>query len=157
MSGRDDVQKQIAAMRAKFKERAKFVRTEKVKAVERACLMIEVTAKRGMTDTEVDSSVSYAHGHHPSVPGAYPAVDIGTLRMSVTHSVEAEGTRAVGRVGSTITDPPYGFFLEMGTSRMSARPWLLPSIDKNRDKIREMFAALVKGKDASSGGDNAGE
>lgn len=151
----NDVQRQIDEMKKRFAEKAKGVHTALYKNVARACLLVETTAKRKMTETETNPDVSYGkREHHPSLEGHAPAVDFGTLRMSVSHDVEDDGDRVVGRVGSTITDPNYPKMLEDGTSRMRPRPWLLPSIDENREKIREAIGASVSGREVSV---NAGD
>lgn len=155
MSDKDDVREQIKRMQKAFSDKAKGVRWAVKANVAKACLLVEVDCKIGMTETQVDTSISYGkHGHHPSVPGAYPAVDLGLLRMSVTHDIDVVGGAARGRVGSTIVDPPYGLFLEHGTSRMAPRPWLGPSMLKNAEKIKELLASSLASKKE---GDDAGE
>jgi len=162
MSGeRDDMKAQIEAMKAKFKAKAEGVHGGLYKAVAQSCLLVEAEAKREMTEAEINGSVTYYHGkhrnieHHPSVPGSAPAVDYGTLRQSITHDVDQEGAQVVGRVGSTITDPPYGAYLEYGTSKMAARPWLRPAIEKNKDKIKGLLGDAVAGRDVSVGVEGA--
>lgn len=147
MGDKEDVRKQIDDLKKAFRERAKNVGKAVSSNVTKACLLVETTAKQGMTDTQVDTSRSYGpHSHHPSVPGAYPAVDLGLLRMSVTHDVFREGGKIQGRVGSTITDPPYGLWLEEGTSQMEARPWLAPSVLKNEEQIVRLLQSSAKGE-----------
>jgi hypothetical protein len=58
-------------------------------------------------------------GPEPSAPGSPPHMQTEQLRDSITHEVDA-GQMAV-RIG---TDLAYGLMLEVGTSRMAARPWL---------------------------------
>jgi HK97 gp10 family phage protein len=146
-AGKADMKKQIAALRKKFTDRARGAHGLMYKAAGKACALVERTAKEKMRDATTDNSITYGkRGHHPSVPGSAPAVDAGTLRMSVTHSVEQTATGAIGRVGSTITSPPYGAYLEYGTSKMSARPWLQPSLDENRAEIKEILGEIVKGR-----------
>ena len=41
-------------------------------------------------------------------------------------------------------DPPYGAYLEFGTSRMKPRPWLKPATEKSMEKIKEIMAGAVK-------------
>ena len=64
--------------------------------------------------------------------------------QSVTHDVEVDGSETVGRVGTNLV---YGKWLEMGTTKMSPRRWLKPSLAINRDKINKLILNAVKGKD----------
>jgi len=147
-----NLQEQIASMKKKFEARATGAHGDLFKAVTKACLIIEAEAKRGMTETLIDGSKSYGkHNHHPSMAGSPPAVDTGMLRKSITHDVEQDGSRVVGRVGSTIGNPPYGAYLEYGTSKMAARPWLQPALKKNSTKIEELIKGSVSGRDVSYG------
>jgi HK97 gp10 family phage protein len=67
-------------------------------------------------------------GKH-SPPGDPPFVQTGRLRGSVAHEVVG----LIGRVGTNVI---YGRFLEFGTRRMAARPWL-------RRALAEMRAAIT--------------
>ncbi len=53
-------------------------------------------------------------------------VDTGTLRNSITSEVQRRGNTIRGEVGPTVN---YGGFVEQGTSRMSAQPYLRPATD----------------------------
>lgn len=57
-----------------------------------------------------------------------PAVAIGAFR--------------VGRIGEIF----YGKFLELGTSRMAARPWLRPAFDRTHDTVLSRLISLVRGR-----------
>ena len=85
------------------------------------------------------------------MPGSAPAVDYGMVRRSLAHDVEQDGSSVIGHVGSTITNPPIGLYLEDGTSTMAARPWLRPAFEKNKDKIMSLLGAAVEGRDISLG------
>jgi len=126
---------------AELRRRAENVKTDLGKAINNACVLVENTAKKGMTSTERDTSKTYEHGHHPSVEFDYPAVDTGRLRQSVTHNIQNENGEIVGRVGSNVK---YAAYLEYGTSRMSPRPWLKPSVAINREKIFTLISQAVK-------------
>lgn len=155
-SNGDDLRAQIAAMQEKLKKQREGTHAGVYNAVTKACKLVEAEAKREMTEAEIDASKSYGkQQHHPSVPGSAPAVDFGTLRQSITHSVDQEESGAVGRVGSVITDPPYGQFLEYGTSKMASRPWLRPAIEKCKPKIKELLSEGAKGRDVSMGVEGA--
>lgn len=119
------------------------------KAVSDSCVQVQRTIVKGMTETETDATKSYykhnkKKAHHPSVANDYPAIDTGTLRRSITFDVKEENGKTVGRVGSTMTSPPYGFYLETGTSKMAKRPWLKPSLEQNKSFIREKLNEALK-------------
>lgn len=125
------------------------VTTECGKAIADVCARVQKTAMEGMTNTTVDNSISYKHGHHPSVAGAYPAVDTGALRRSITFEVMENKNETRGIVGSNIgnlsSNSLYPAWLEYGTSRMPlGRPWLKPSLEANRDYIKGRFSVAVK-------------
>ncbi len=55
----------------------------------------------------------------------------GTLRRSITHEVVGD----VGRVGTNVE---YGIFIELGTSKMSASPYLRPALESfNQAKLNK--------------------
>lgn len=126
------------------------VETQLGKALAKSCATIQREIQESMRDTEIDTSKSYyKHNknipHHPSKPYNPPAVDTGTLRRSITYTVDEK--ELVGYVGSVINDPPYGLYLEKaeyGTSRMKPRPWLKPATEKSMEKIKEIMAGAVK-------------
>lgn len=82
--------------------------------------------------------------HRASSPGAYPATDTGRLASSVRMELPAAGN-IVGRVGTAVK---YGAWLEFGTSRMAARPWLLPSFERAKvgveKELRMRLEAMAK-------------
>lgn len=129
-------------------QKQKRLETEIGKALAKSCALVQSTAITSMRDTVTDPNRAYyTHNknipHHPSIAGNPPAVDTGTLRRSITYKVdEAEKT---GYVGSTIKNPPYGVYLEYGTSRMKPRPWLRPALEKSLPKIKEYFLKALKG------------
>lgn len=111
------------------------------------CAILEKDIKESMRDTPTSAIGYHTHNkkklHYPSLPNNPPAVDTGTLRRSITFSVVEEEARIIGRVGSTLMNPPYGFYLEFGTSRMIERPWLRPAISRNKDVIIETLREAV--------------
>lgn len=52
-------------------------------------------------------------------------VDTGRLRSSITHSLEQDSAGLVGVVG---TDVEYAPYVELGTSRAGAQPFLRPAL-----------------------------
>ena len=62
-------------------------------------------------------------------------VDTGTLKRSITHEIDTN--KKIARVGSNVE---YAAHVELGTSKRTARPYLVPALMKNRKAIK----ALVK-------------
>ncbi|MCQ2589293.1 MAG: hypothetical protein MJ179_02610 [Treponema sp.] len=131
-------------------EKKEKVNSEIGKAVTDCCIKVQQEIVTGMTTTKVDTTKTYythnkIKGHHPSLAGEYPAVDTGTMRRSITFSVEEKKSGAIGKVGSTIKDNPYPKYLEFGTSKMpQGRPWLKPSLKKAEGYIKERLKAVIK-------------
>jgi HK97 gp10 family phage protein len=73
--------------------------------------------------------------HRASSPGQPPAVDTGRLRASITHEVEVSED-ITGRVGTNVV---YSKFLEHGTSKMAARPFLFPALELSKGRIRDVL------------------
>jgi len=153
---KQDMAKQIANAKAAFEERAKGTHTALYKAVVKCALLVERSCKQGMRDSPTNAGVAYGkHNHHPSLPGGYPAPDTGTLMRSITHTIVEDDAEIIGYVGSTITNPPYGAYLEdgtrseYGTSKMAPRPWLQPSIDANVDNIKKILGDGAQGREVN--------
>lgn len=57
-------------------------------------------------------------------------VDTGRLRSSIAQALGSDGEGLYGIVG---TDVEYGPYIEFGTSRMRAQPYLRPALDAARN------------------------
>lgn len=65
------------------------------------------------------------------------AVDTGRLRNSVTHTND-KNTVYIG------TNVEYAPYIEMGTSKMDARPYLGPAITEHADEYKEIIENELK-------------
>ena len=131
------------------------VEDELNKTIALCCKKVQDDIQYSMSHTERDMSKTYytnnkTKAHHPSMPGNPPAVDTGNLRESIRYEVHGEGKEVYGIVGTTQKDPPYGQYLEYGTTKggwggkgMAPRPWLRPAMAKNNDWIRKSIANAV--------------
>ena len=79
--------------------------------------------------------------HQASAAGEYPATDTGQLISGISNKFTNKGLR--GRVESRA---PYSMALEFGTRLIEARPFLQPSLEAVRPKIRELLAKYKVGK-----------
>lgn len=78
--------------------------------------------------------------HQASAPGQYPATDTGRLVSSVRMLPDGDLAYVVG------TNVQYGPMLEFGTSRMAARPWLLPSFERAKIGVERELRARLEAK-----------
>jgi len=62
-------------------------------------------------------------------------VDTGTLRRSITHVIAPD--RKSASIGSNVEYAPY---VEMGTVKMTAKPYLRPALEANRAQIKRIFS-----------------
>jgi HK97 gp10 family phage protein len=129
----------------------KLAQLQNVDAMRRACKLVESNVKTHFP--KVGGGRVYKRGkivHIASAPGQPPAIDTGTLRASIASDVKVEGMRIKGRVGVASetrakvtygagTDIKYGYFLEKGTSKMKARPFLVPALRRCQTKIKRIF------------------
>lgn len=74
--------------------------------------------------------------HQASAVGEFPKTDFGALVSGITAEFNFDGLEAT--VGSRIS-APHGFWLEFGTSKTPARPWLSRTINENREFIDKRF------------------
>jgi HK97 gp10 family phage protein len=107
----------------------------------------------------------YARGkkvHQASAPGYPPAVDTGRLRASISTNWSSSGLQrglvgakakpedGVGQPGPKFSVPfrvvigsnvAYAAYVEFGTKRMAARPYLRPAFDKYKGRVTKLLAA----------------
>lgn len=77
--------------------------------------------------------------HQASAPGQTPATDSGGLVKSINWRIFNRGLSA--EVGSNIFYAP---FLEEGTSKMDARPWLQPAYEKYADEVIDEITDVLR-------------
>jgi hypothetical protein len=79
-----------------------------------------------------DAASASLRDQHPDATGA--------LARSVTVSDESTGDQIGFAIGTT---DPVGRYLEFGTRRMAAVPWLLPALRRRADAVRQAVASAV--------------
>lgn len=80
-----------------------------------------------------------AEGHAKRKITDYPAVDTGRLRNSITYAVKAD-EKAV-YIGTNVEYAPY---VELGTRKMRARPFLKPAATEHNDEYKKIMEAALK-------------
>lgn len=67
-------------------------------------------------------------------------VDTGYLRSSI-HSE----SKSAGKEADVIVDAPYGVFVEYGTYKMAAQPFLTPAVEAHKDEFGLKLVEPLKG------------
>ncbi len=78
-------------------------------------------------------------GLDPSTPGTPPKRVTGTLHRSIFWALDRQAVK--GRVGTPLK---YGLFLELGTVRMAARPWMITAVRNKREAIKRILTKEIK-------------
>lgn len=78
-------------------------------------------------------------GMHHSQPGDPPFVQTGHLRRSITFNVSSDRVLIGSSLQPEGSDHSYAWYLEMGTTKMEARPYLRPALDNNREAIKRIL------------------
>lgn len=79
--------------------------------------------------------------HKASAAGEPPATDTGFLVSNIFLNVDTDGLGA-----SVESRADYSSFLEFGTSKMGARPFMQPALEENKPRIRRLAQQMVKAK-----------
>lgn len=84
--------------------------------------------------------------HQASAPGEPPATDTGRLVNSIVGDAKVVGKQVQGFLEARTS---YAGYLEFGTRRMAARPFMTPSVMKNRDRAIALMRDAVQRKASS--------
>ena len=82
-------------------------------------------------------------GKQHSAPGEPPYVQTGMLRRSITWAAPTKLIRLVGsmlRPQGESGSHSYAWYLEYGTTKMAARPYLLPALRRLRGQLFRIIA-----------------
>lgn len=94
------------------------------------------TRQRNRKDWQYDWKVPRSR------PGQAPAWQTGTLGLHIFYQRRSNTSVIVGvpALNNKDSDPRYGLYLEVGTSKMAPRPYLRPALHNKRDRIQKIFS-----------------
>lgn len=135
------------SVRVKIEEKPRYKIVEKQyeQAIERivkaGAQYVMNTAKESI-QAHGSSGITYTkynpkRTHTASAAGNPPNSDTEYLANNIFIEIDADGMGA-----SVESRADYSGFLEFGTSKMQARPYLQPALEENRPKIRSLYARL---------------
>ncbi len=111
-------------------------------AIKQGTLMVHGTAVKSIQERSPGQTVirytanRNAYPHTAAAPGYAPNTDTGRLVSSIKFVFSQTN-------GEVSTNLQYGKYLEFGTSRMAARPWLIPALEKNKGDIINLIKKAV--------------
>lgn len=93
----------------------------------------------GETLEDIDATVKtgMAASGSPSSPGQMPGIDTGALVNSLQSELNPSKYQ-----GTYYTNMEYAEYLEVGTTRMLARPFMTPAAERNRAKFMARMGEL---------------
>lgn len=110
-------------------------------ALEAAGLIVQNAARVSILNGPKTGALYNPRGkvqHQASAPGEAPASDTGRLVNSIVSRVDE--TALVANITAGTEYAPY---LEFGTRKMAARPFLNPALTNNRSKIVQVMRAVL--------------
>ena len=136
VEGVEQVQKNLAKLAKKFSQAtvdgavagAHLIRTDAIKSIQ------DQSGGEVVTRTRAGGG---EYEHTTSKEGDAPNTDTGRLVQSVQVDIKPIGIF----VGSSLN---YAGWLEDGTRKMAARPWLIPAMERNMDAVRKLIGAQIK-------------
>ena len=143
-------------MSAMLKDLQNFVGKEIANVMVATGNLVAGDARKSVQRRSMGEAVTrYHRGRRPvfhiaSRPGDAPNTDTGQLVNGITAVIKSDGVYVgVGRAG--VRD--YAGYLEFGTRKMRARPWLMPAMKGRQADFRKLLSAAIDDavKDADRG------
>lgn len=114
--------------------------TDQLVAINKAAFLRGARKAAAFLAGQIKKNLSLAQSPPVSGKGEFP--HIGAKRKGAAYgflrnSVQSKGMPFGARVGVTVL---YGLFLEIGTSKMAARPFIVPTYIQNLPQIKAIIA-----------------
>ena len=114
------------------------MRAANKKALTKASLIVVRSIKANFPDSGIASATKSERRANRSAPGEIPHVQTGHLRRSIAYELVGSEDSKVG------TNVEYGRYLELGTSKMAARPYLRPGVGREHRAILKAFSRVLE-------------
>lgn len=120
------------------------IKAPTIDGVREAVFLVHKTAVESIQDNSSGvPQARYTNGKKrivlASKPGEPPNTDTGILVKSIKFDFKKGGL--IGRVGTNLR---YGAWLEFGTKKMAARPWLSAAIRQTKEEVAKLIAKSVR-------------
>jgi HK97 gp10 family phage protein len=116
-------------------------RKKAIRLIGQAGNMVRNTAvnsiQQGSKDGKIYQKYIPRRTHQASADGQPPATDTGFLVQNINLKID------IDKLGASVeSNANYSAFLEFGTRKMAARPFMQPALEENRPKIRRKLSEL---------------
>jgi HK97 gp10 family phage protein len=120
-----------------------LINAELDKALFISAKKVEEEAKRSIAEGNKSGKIYIRRSvaHRASAAGEAPASDTGRLLNSIATRLQTNAKEALIVAGNSIVR--YARFLEFGTSKMAARPFMVPALEKSKAFIRARLNEAV--------------
>lgn len=107
-------------------------------------MSVSFKSNKGQIFDELKSAIAQAleicGGKAESYAKEACPVDTGNLRNSITHAQTGEEEETIG------SDVFYAPYVELGTRRMSERPFLRPAAENHGEEYKQVIQQVLEGK-----------
>tara|TARA_Y100000004_G_scaffold195630_1_gene263181 strand:+ start:740 stop:1144 length:405 start_codon:yes stop_codon:yes gene_type:complete len=128
----------VVRRQKKYAETKKDIKREIINIVTYGLNATRNTAVVGISQG-VKSGRVRRDGSRASAEGEFPATDTGYLVNNIVVKRDSDGLG-----GDVESRADYSASLEFGTSKMGARPFMQPSLEENRPKIRARLKRVFR-------------
>ena len=133
----------VVRRKPRYKQAIRSMEADVRSVIGRAANLVRNTAiesiQRGSKTGIVYVKQNPNRTHQSSAPGEAPATDTGFLVSNIVVTIDTDGMGA-----NVESRAEYSKALEFGTSEMAARPFLIPALNENRGKIRDLYKQTVR-------------
>ena len=130
----------MSRVNAKITRRSRIKNVEKqyvkqaIELIGRSGNLVRNTAVTNIQMGDARSGVRRKDGSRASGAGEYPKTDTGFLANHINLKIDTD------KLGASVeSNASYSAALEFGTSKMAARPFMHPSLQENKPKIRRLL------------------
>ncbi len=122
----------------------KEVKTGVERNLDKAAIFLAGDIRRQFPGSGIAGATRSEREGSRSKPGEIPHVQTARLQNSIGHDAPKKLVRRVGSgIGTGNKNPGYALFLEFGTRSITQRPFLRPSLIRNRSKLRKAMTKKV--------------
>lgn len=150
LKGADDFSRALRGFVATVETQAADICAQSAENV-RSQVVVDINTQKANPGYVVPKGATGRKAHVPAPAGGPPNADTGNLSARYTTTLQHLGPKIAAKV---VAGTLYAFWLEFGTSRMAARPHLLPRFNEAKPRFEKRLKDVLNSaaKQANSTG-----